>query len=76
MDSLATMLATPTIGPALPIGDPLLEVRVLVPRPVAPPVLLPVLPKPEPEVPVPPEPIPPVPPDPEEGPVGEEGLPD
>src|SRR5271170_5108224 len=40
------MLATPTIGPPLPMGDPLLEVRVLLPRPAGPPVL--VLPKPEP----------------------------
>src|SRR5271163_1121428 len=40
------MLATPMIGPALPMGDPLLEVRVLLPRPAGPPVL--VLPKPEP----------------------------
>ena len=38
----------PTMGPPLPMGEPLLDVTVLLPSPAGPPVL--VLPKPEPEV--------------------------
>src|SRR5271170_7104275 len=70
------MLATPMIGPALPMGDPLLDVRVLLPRPAGPPVLE--LPKPDPLVPVPlvPVPLAPVPlvPDPEFGSVEDPEL--